>query len=261
MKFDRADPAQQRPACRHRRARAQAVDDRSIAGSAGPSRGSSCSGRSPLADNVALAVPEPRVRRDQRPEGPAGGRRRSASRPTRSTTRRPQPDQPRSRRRASSPTSRAATTARCGRCSRTPATRARRAIRWCSTPIRRRPGVQALSHPGITNIENYLETAARVALRAELGPHVRFAATRRPRLEDRSRHHVRRRRRRSADGRATTNCETDNNDVVNPAREVNPLHSDVIDLVGHRYHSIENLRHRHRRPGRGPVLGRLAHSR
>src|SRR5262249_39832180 len=37
-------------------------------------------------------------------------------------------------------------------------------------------GLQAMSYPGISNIENYLETAAKIAIRAEIGPHVRFSA-------------------------------------------------------------------------------------
>ncbi|HET9991257.1 MAG TPA: hypothetical protein VFQ65_22155, partial [Kofleriaceae bacterium] len=36
-------------------------------------------------------------------------------------------------------------------------------------------GVQALAYPGISNIENYLETQAKIAIRAELGPHVRLS--------------------------------------------------------------------------------------
>jgi hypothetical protein len=105
-------------------------------------------------------------------------------------------------------------------------------------------GVQALSHPGITNIENYLETAARFALRAELGPHVKFAA-----LADimwKTNHVIT-----FADAGvdlptctagATTGCETDNNDLVNPGtQEVNPVHVQKIDLVGHRYLSENNF--------------------
>jgi len=40
----------------------------------------------------------------------------------------------------------------------------------------------------------------------------------------------------------TTHCETSNNDVINPGTvEVNPLHVGAIDLVGHRYHSEDNV--------------------
>ncbi|MDB4955324.1 MAG: hypothetical protein JWO36_2893 [Myxococcales bacterium] len=106
------------------------------------------------------------------------------------------------------------------------------------------PGIQAMSHPGITNVENYLETAARFALRTELGPHVSFAA-----LADivwKTDHVIT-----FADAgvdqptcsaTVTTGCETDPNDLVTPGTaEVNPLHSQRIDLVGHRYLSQDNF--------------------
>jgi hypothetical protein len=105
-------------------------------------------------------------------------------------------------------------------------------------------GMQPLSHPGISNIENYLESAVRFALRAELGPHVRFAA-----LGDLAwkTDHVISFSDAGVDlptcsGSRTTNCETDNNDLVNPGTsEVNPLHVQQIDLVGHRYRSENNF--------------------
>lgn len=99
-------------------------------------------------------------------------------------------------------------------------------------------GRQDLSHPGISNVENYLETAARVAVRAQLGPKVRFAAV--VDLAWKTDHAIS-----FADAGtdlptcgdvSTTRCEDDVNDLVNPStREVNPLHAPVIDLVGHRY--------------------------
>jgi hypothetical protein len=108
-------------------------------------------------------------------------------------------------------------------------------------------GLQALSHPGITNVENYLETAGSVAVRAVLGPHVRLGAT--FDLKWQTDHVIT-----FADagvdfntcsgsnGPAGVKCETDENDVVNPGtREVNPLASPKIDQVGHRYHSEDNL--------------------
>jgi hypothetical protein len=107
-----------------------------------------------------------------------------------------------------------------------------------------RTGVQALSYPGISNIENYLETAARIGLRAEIGPHVKFAV-----LADviwKTDHAIT-----FADAGVdlptcapgmTTHCETDNNELVNPGTaEVNPLHNSRIDLVGHRYLSQDNF--------------------
>lgn len=106
------------------------------------------------------------------------------------------------------------------------------------------PGVQAQSHPGISNIENYLETAARFAVRAQLGPKVHFAAS--VDLAWKTDHTIT-----FADagvdlptcsGSGTANCETDTNDLVNPGtKEVNPLHAPRIDLVGHRYFSEDNF--------------------
>lgn len=106
-------------------------------------------------------------------------------------------------------------------------------------------GVQAVSHPGITNIENYLEIGGRIAVRAQLGDHVRFAA-----LVDlvRKTDHVITFSDAGVDlptcgaAGAGSNCEDDPNDLVNPnTREVNPLHAQRIDLVGHRYHSEDNF--------------------
>jgi hypothetical protein len=105
------------------------------------------------------------------------------------------------------------------------------------------PALNALSHPGISNIENYLETSARFALRAELGTYVRFAA-----LVDvvwKTAHVIS-----FADagidlptcGAGVGACENAENELVNPGTaEVNPLHAPRIDLVGHRYHSEDNL--------------------
>ena len=101
------------------------------------------------------------------------------------------------------------------------------------TPMR-----QDRSHPGISNVENHLETAARFAVRAQIGPKVRFAAS--VDLAWKTDHAVS-----FADAGtdlptcgdvSTTRCEDDVNDLVNPSTvEVNPLHVPVIDLVGHRY--------------------------
>jgi hypothetical protein len=106
-----------------------------------------------------------------------------------------------------------------------------------------RMGVQALSHPGVSNIENYLETAGRFGLRAQIGPHVKFGL-----LADvvwKTDHAIS-----FADagvdyptcGTAGGPCEDDQNDLVNPGTdEVNPLHAAPIDLVGHRYLSLDNF--------------------
>ncbi|CAN5920668.1 hypothetical protein BH11MYX3_BH11MYX3_41120 [soil metagenome] len=104
-------------------------------------------------------------------------------------------------------------------------------------------GIQPTSHPGISNVENYRETACRFAVRASLGPKVRFAAL--VDLTWKTDHAIS-----FADagvdlptcGGSATNCEDDANDLVNPGtREVNPLHAPKIDLVGHRYFSEDNF--------------------
>lgn len=109
-------------------------------------------------------------------------------------------------------------------------------------------GVQALSHPGISNYENYLETAGRLAVRAKLGSHVQFAAL--AELAWRTDHEIT-----FADAGVdlptcplhAPRCEDMDNDLVNPGTaEVNPLHASKIDLVGHRYHAQD---------GRGFVFG------
>jgi hypothetical protein len=105
-------------------------------------------------------------------------------------------------------------------------------------------GVQPLSHPGIDDIENYLETGLRVALRAELGEHVRLqlvgdvvwktdhAITMANSGVDLP----------TCTATHTTHCEVDSNNLVNPGTaEVNPAYVPAIDLVGHRYLSEDNL--------------------
>jgi hypothetical protein len=106
------------------------------------------------------------------------------------------------------------------------------------------PGVQPMSHPGISNIENYLETATRFAVRAALGPKVRFAAS--VDLAWKTDHAISFADagvdRPTCSGSRTSNCEDDANDLVNPGtNEVNPLHAPRIDLVGHRYFSEHNF--------------------
>ncbi|MDX2089503.1 MAG: hypothetical protein SFX73_16740 [Kofleriaceae bacterium] len=104
-------------------------------------------------------------------------------------------------------------------------------------------GLQAMNHPGITNVENYLETTGRFALRAALGNNVRFGAI--VDLTWKTDHAIS-----FADagvdlptcGTASGACETDDNDLVDPgSQEVNPLHAETIDLVGHRYLSQDNF--------------------
>ena len=106
------------------------------------------------------------------------------------------------------------------------------------------PGVQPLAYPGISNIENYLETRATAALRASLGAHVHVAATFELMWE--TDHAIT-----FADAgvvlptcsaTVTESCTTYTNGLVNQGTaEVNPLHEDKIDLVGHRYLSEDNF--------------------
>jgi len=100
---------------------------------------------------------------------------------------------------------------------------------WYPNPLS--PGAMASQYPGISNVENYLETGARVAVRAQLGPHVRFAV-----LGDAvwvSDHAI---------TFADAGVDRNGNMLIDPnSNEVNPLHVDAIDLVGHRYHSVHEL--------------------
>lgn len=105
-------------------------------------------------------------------------------------------------------------------------------------------GVQKENHPGVSNVENYLELGATLAVRASLGSRVRFALL--GSMAYKTDHAIS-----FADAGVdlptckdgqSTNCETDSNELVNPGtREVNPLHVNQIDLVGHRYISTHNL--------------------
>jgi len=114
------------------------------------------------------------------------------------------------------------------------------------------PGVQALSHPGVSNIENYLETAAHLALRARFGAHVSLAAFGEAQWKT---DHVISFAQAGVDlptcPSGAPRCETDDNNQVNPGtQEVNPLHARRIDLVGHRYRAEAS---------RGYVFGVEAH--
>ncbi|HEX4419284.1 MAG TPA: hypothetical protein VH165_15335 [Kofleriaceae bacterium] len=104
-------------------------------------------------------------------------------------------------------------------------------------------GVQAMNYPGISNYESYLETAARLAIRANLGRHVSFAAL--GELAWKTDHVIS-----FADAgvdlptcpTGAPKCETDNNDLINPGtKEVNPVAVKQIDLVGHRYLATDSL--------------------
>lgn len=90
-----------------------------------------------------------------------------------------------------------------------------------------RMGGPEFSHPGISNVENYLTMAARLGLEAAIGPRVQFGAS----VEyawDQS-HLIT-----FAD--AGVDDPDDANDVVDPGTaEVNPFHVPTIDDAGHRY--------------------------
>jgi hypothetical protein len=101
-------------------------------------------------------------------------------------------------------------------------------------------GMQAQDHPGITNIENYLEIGGKVHGRIEVGRNLRITALVELGTET---EHVITATDAGVDyptcsGGATTDCESDPNELVTPNTvEVNPLHVPRIDLVGHRYHA------------------------
>jgi hypothetical protein len=105
-------------------------------------------------------------------------------------------------------------------------------------------GMQAISHPGVTDVENYLELGATAAVRAEIGKTVHLAAM--ASLTTATQHVITFDDagvdRPTCSSTQTTGCETDSNDLVNPGTaEVNPLHTPLIDLVGHRYVADDNL--------------------
>lgn len=99
-------------------------------------------------------------------------------------------------------------------------------------------GVQAKSHPGVSNIENFMTLDTQLRVTADAGERVRFSAGFGLQYEQ---SHLVSFANAGTDlptctGSATANCETNNNDVVDPgSAEVNPLHAETIDLAGHRY--------------------------
>lgn len=102
---------------------------------------------------------------------------------------------------------------------------------------------QPVSHPGVSNLESYLESTARLTVRGTLGP--RIALTAFGELVWRTEHAI------SFAGAGVDlptcptgapRCESSDNTVVSPGtREVNPLSAPLIDLVGHRYHAADGL--------------------
>jgi hypothetical protein len=96
----------------------------------------------------------------------------------------------------------------------------------------------AISHPGVTTIENYLSFGGRLGLRGQLGDRAKFTAS--FELDYDQAHRIS-----WADagvelptctGTPAAGCETANDSVVTPGTaEVNPLFSRTIDLPGRRY--------------------------
>jgi hypothetical protein len=100
-------------------------------------------------------------------------------------------------------------------------------------------GQQAYSHPGVSNVENYLTFGGRAGIRAQIGEKVRFGAAF-GLYHDQS--HIISFADAGTDkptcrgGATPPACEASSNDVVDPGTdEVNPHYAPTIDLVGHRY--------------------------
>lgn len=105
-------------------------------------------------------------------------------------------------------------------------------------------GLQARSHPGITNVENHLELGGNLAVRAQLGKNFQLALT--GELVWKTDHTIT-----FADAGLdlptcsagqTSGCETANNDLIDDGtEEENPAFVSRVDLVGHRYRSVDGL--------------------
>jgi hypothetical protein len=103
-------------------------------------------------------------------------------------------------------------------------------------------GVQAASHPGVSQVENYLTMTGEIGVEAHLGTRFRVAAH--LRYADEQGHAISYADagvdRKTCTGGATSAC--DDNDIVDPGTtEVNPYHVPLIDSVGHRYR-VEDAR-------------------
>lgn len=100
-------------------------------------------------------------------------------------------------------------------------------------------GQQARSHPGVSNVENYLTLGGSAGLMAQIGEKVRFGASF-ALLRDQS--HIITFADAGTDKPTCSGsntppaCEVGSNDVVDPGTdEVNPHYVESIDLVGQRY--------------------------
>ncbi len=83
----------------------------------------------------------------------------------------------------------------------------------------------ALSHPGVTDIENFMTFAGRLAVRGWVGKNAKFSAAFDVSYDQR--HRI---------SWTDAGKDLNNSGIVDPGtNEVNPLHKDVIDTVGRRY--------------------------
>jgi hypothetical protein len=99
-------------------------------------------------------------------------------------------------------------------------------------------GVQALEHPGVTAIENYVRLGGRAGAQVALGDNVQLGAA--FELMSAQGHIISFAEAGvdlpTCDANLTINCEQDRNTLVNAGTaEVNPAHAPLIDMVGHRY--------------------------
>jgi hypothetical protein len=92
-------------------------------------------------------------------------------------------------------------------------------------------GCQALAHPGVTDIENYLSFGGRIGVRGQIGARARFTAS--FEVSGDQRHIV---------SFTDAGEDVDQNGFVNPdSAEENPVHKALIDTVGHRFIVDESL--------------------
>lgn len=104
--------------------------------------------------------------------------------------------------------------------------------------------VQRLDHPGVTNVENYLDLGARAAARIAVGERFRISAS--FEMLAQTEHVITFTDAGvdfpECDGAAMAGCEVADDDLVTPGTpEVSPLHVPLIDVIGHRYRADDSL--------------------
>lgn len=93
-------------------------------------------------------------------------------------------------------------------------------------------GAQTISHPGVSNVENFLSLGGEAGVDAHLGPHIRFSLSF---AVDWDQSHLLTFADPGIDG-------PDDNDTVDPGTdEINPLHAPLVDTAGRRYRVDEAL--------------------